>query len=222
MTAKKSREMRENGRRRHELYSQTSASSLLMVPNQHHLPGGYRSTSSTPSPSTSPPTSPSLTPSSPRSPNDVGGYNYSPPQHTHSHLVKVVFTDESGDESYDAMTSGDSRDSSPLSSREGSTHDISDLSRLSAPSPAGKRPGPQIIMAKSLPDLLNISSTNGLHEEVMDSSDRTSANVTNGYISDDNYISSRVRRKESLQRTLSTADSKTSTLVNSITVSIGF
>lgn len=215
--------MRENGRHRHELYSQSSNTSLLMVPNQHLMPSGYRSTSSSPSPSTSPPTSPSpsLTPSSPRSPNDVMyHYNNSPPQN--SRFVKVVFTDESGDESFDGHMTSDSRSESPLSSKEGSTNDISDFSRLSAPSPSGKRPGPQIIMAKSLPDLLSITTSTSLSDSVMDSTDGTAANVTNGYVSDDNYISSRAKRKESLQRTLSTADSKTSTLVNSITVSLEY
>ena len=133
--------------------------------------------------------------------------------------MKVVFTDESGDESYDGHITSDSRSESPLSSKEGSTNDISDFTRLNVPSPTGKRPGPQIVMTKSLPDLLNITGSTGLNEEVMDSTDGMTTNVTNGYVSDDNYMSSRVKRKESLQRTLSTADSKTSTLVNSITVS---
>lgn len=61
-------------------------------------------------------------------------------------LIKVAFTDESGDESYhyDGYTSD--------SSEKGSTGDISGLSASSA-----RRPGPQIIMANSLPNLLGLS-----------------------------------------------------------------
>jgi hypothetical protein len=51
-----------------------------------------------------------------------------------------------------------------------------------------------------------------------------SSTISNGYVSDESYITSassvpKIRRKESVQRTLSAADSKTSTLVNSLPVS---
>ena len=202
----------ENGRKRSELLSQTSSTSLLEVPMKR-IPCAYRSTSS--SPSISPPTSPSLTPSSPRSPMDSGlptGFP-SPP---HSQLVRVVFTDESGDESYeDHLTSGDSRSESPFSSRDGSTTDISDPSRLE--SPQGLRPPPQVVTAQSLPDLLNIGSADS---KLVDSRDST--DESNGYFSDDILGGPRRsgRRKESLMSTLSTGDSKTSTLVNSNVVSV--
>lgn len=226
------RQYHENGRHRYKLSSQTSSTSLLEVPHPH-IRSGYRSTSSSPSPSTSPPTSPSLTPSSPRSPNEyVGGgmmgHNYSRYQYpNHSsptkEYIRVVFTDESGDESCDdRMTSG----SSAFSSKNSSTNDISDLDRVRAVSPTGLRPPPQVIAAQSLPDLLNIGST----ADHMDSGGKfVSSTISNGYVSDESYVLGgsrgaggsmpKIRRKESIQRTLSTADSRTSTLVNSLPVS---
>ena len=208
----KRRHMRENGRNQHELLPQTSISSLLEVPHQR-VPSAYRSTSS--SPSITPPTSPSLTPSSPRSPMDnVLPLGYHSPRN--SKLVRVVFTDESGDESYeDHMTSGESRSESPLSSRGGSTNDISDLDRIA--SPQGLRPPPQVVLAQSLPDLLSIGTSD---RKLYDSKDST--DESNGYFSDDILDGggrSGEKRKESLAGTLSTADSKTSTLVNSNMVS---
>lgn len=199
----------DHERQRNELFSRTSTSSLLEVPNQR-IPGAYRSTSS--SPSITPPTSPSLTPSSPRSPVDSGLPNGfpSPPN---SHLVRVVFTDESGDESYDDhLTSGESRSASPLSSRDGSSYDVSDVSRMESPH-NGLRPPPQVVLAQSLPDLLNIES--GVDGKLVDSRDST--DESNGYFSDD--ILGGGKRKQSLISTLSTGDSKTSTLVNSNLVS---
>ncbi len=199
----------ENGLHRNELLlSQTSTSSLLEVPNPRN-PRTFHSTSS--SPSISPPTSPSLTPSSPRSPMDSGvpiGFPSPPP----SQYIRVVFTDESGDESYeDHLTSGDS---SPFSSRGGSTHDISDVSRME--SPQGLRPAPQVVLAQSLPDLLNIGTNDG---KLVDSRDST--DESNGYFSDDILGGGgrSGKRKESLAGTMSTGDSKTSTLVNSNLVS---
>ena len=214
----------ENGRQRYELHSQTSSTSLLEVPNPH-MRSGYRSTSSSPSPSTSPPTSPSLTPSSPHSPNDYSGgmmsngqyytrYNYSssPPKY-----VRVVFTDESGDESCDERVTSDS---SAFSSKNSSVNDISDFERVRAVSPSGLRPPPQVIAAHSLPDLINIGSP----VEHLDSGGKfVSSTISNGYVSDESFgmnVPSRVTRRESIQRTLSTADSKTSTLVNSQPVSL--
>ena len=214
----------ENGRRRYELNSQTSSSSLLEVPHLHTR-SGYRSTSSSPSPSTSPPTSPSLTPSSPRSPNECshggiigGGSNY---YSSPSKFIRVVFTDESGDESYDDHANSDS---SAFSSKNSSTNDISDIDRVRAASPSGLRPPPQVIAAHSLPDLLNIGSTDHMDSRGGGGGDKfINSTISNGYISEDNVgmgsVSSKVRRKESIQRTLSTADSKTSTLVNSYPVS---
>ncbi len=196
----------ENGHR-NELLSETSSSSLLEVPNQR-VTGTFHSTSS--SPSITPPTSPSLTPSSPRSPVDSGvpiGFP-SPP---HSQYIRVVFTDESGDESYeDHLTSGDS---SPFSSRGGSARDISDVSRME--SPQGLRPAPQVVLAQSLPDLLNIGTTD---RKLVDSRDST--DESNGYFSDDilGCGGRSGKRKESLAG-MSTGDSKTSTLVNSNLVS---
>ncbi len=199
----------DQDRHRNELFSQTSTSSLLEVPNQR-VPRTNRSTSS--SPSITPPTSPSLTPSSPRSPVDSGLPNGfpSPPN---SQLVRVVFTDESGDESYeDHLTSGDSRSASPFSSHDGSAHNISDMSRIE--SPQGLRPSPQVVLAQSLPDLLNIGE--GVDRKLIDSRDST--DESNGYFSDD-ILGGAAKRKQSLVGTLSTGDSKTSTLVNSNLVS---
>ena len=131
--------------------------------------------------------------------------------------VRVVFTDESGDESCDERITSDS---STFSSKNSSTNDISDLDRVRAVSPTGLRPPPQVIAAQSLPDLLNISSSTADH---MDSGGKfVSSTISNGYVSDESYTLGgsmpKIRRKESIQRTLSTADSKTSTLVNSLPV----
>ena len=150
-----------------------------------------------------------------------GGRSYSRYQFSPS-KVRVVFTDESGDESCDDhMTS----DSSAFSSKNSSTNDISDLDRVRAVSPTGLRPPPQVIAAQSLPDLLNISSSSADH---MDSGGKfVSSTISNGYVSDESYITGsssvpKIRRKESIQRTLSAADSKTSTLVNSLPVRLSY
>ena len=152
-----------------------------------------------------------------------GGHNYSRYQYpNHSsptkEYIRVVFTDESGDESCDDRITSDS---SAFSSKNSSTNDISDLDRVRAVSPTGLRPPPQVVAAHSLPDLLNISST----ADHMDSGGKfVSSTISNGYVSDESYTLGgsvpKIRRKESIQRTLSTADSKTSTLVNSLPVSI--
>jgi len=94
----------ENGRT-HPFMAQVSSSSLLEVP---HIPGprGYRSTSSTPSPSVSPPTSPSLTPNSPQSPNDVYQYDYPSPRLLRTHRNTFGSTD---DESIDGDIGKDVR-----------------------------------------------------------------------------------------------------------------
>ena len=149
------------------------------------------------------------------------GHHYSRyhfPSYSSPTKVRVVLTDESGDESCDERITSDS---SAFSSKNSSTNDISDLDRVRAVSPTGLRPPPQVVAAQSLPDLLNISSSTADH---MDSGGKfVSSTISNGYVSDESYIVNgsvpKIRRKDSVQRTLSTADSRTSTLVNSLPVS---
>ncbi len=153
MAQKKVRHTSENGRTPH-LYTHMSQPTLQVPPIHHHY-----STSS--SPSTSPPTSPSLTPSSPRSPNDTyqyPAYTYPTPHN----IPSVTCTDESGDETesfsgehvqLSDVTRVMSEDSlSSCGSRDG----ISDMERVRADTPSGLRPAPQVISAKSLPNLLQI------------------------------------------------------------------
>ena len=164
----------ENGRT-HPFMAQVSSSSLLEVP---HIPvsRGYRSTSSTPSPSVSPPTSPSLTPNSPQSPNDVYQYDYPSPQLLRTHRNTFGSTD---DESIDGdigkdlrlLSEDESRSCSPYSSKGNSINDISDTS----PSPRGLRPPPQIVLAQSLPDLLLPQG-----RKSTESSDGSPTNLMNG------------------------------------------
>ena len=164
----------ENGRV-YPFISQMSTSSLLEVPS---ISRANRSTSSTPSPSTSPPTSPSLTPSSPRSPNDVYRYEYTPP-----HINTYESTDEEwveGDaigKDIHILNEGvdESQGYSSYSSKESSTNDISDVSRLEVKSPRGLRPLPQIVLAQSLPDLLLPQG-----RKSTDSSDGSPTNLVNG------------------------------------------
>jgi hypothetical protein len=226
MVSKRARAETINGViRRHELSSQSSSTSLLEVPHSR-MPRMYHSTSS--SPSSSPPTSPSLTPNSPRSPNEYGYSHYQYPPGRY--LARQVYTkrDEDSDDCYESE--------SPYSSEYSSINDVSDQSRVMVDTPQGTRPGPQIILAKSLPDLLSISTSPT--ESDLDKScsrfletprERTEENrgvaslrpSAGRRVSVDShsYHHGRIRRKESLQRTLSTADSKASTLVASVPVS---
>ena len=154
MAQKKGRAaMAENGRVAYT--SQQSSTSLLEVPVSHsHHHGGYRSISSSPSPTSSPPTSPSLTPSSPRSPRSPypssNAYRY-PKLHQ---LPDVVYTDESENESFDGEPLPEqlmgSRSPSPYSSKDS----ITDVERMKSLSPKGLRPPPQVVPAHSLPNLL--------------------------------------------------------------------
>lgn len=237
MSSKRGRAETVNGviRPRHELSSQSSSTSLLEVPHAHmphpHMPRMYHSTSS--SPSSSPPTSPSLTPSSPRSPNEYIPGGYSRYQYPRRYLARQVYVKQ-GDDS-----DGYESESSPYSSEYSSTNDVSDQSRVMADTPQGQRPGPQIILAKSLPDLLSISTSptesdldksctkfleqpRERREEEEGEDGMASLRPTGGRrvsMDSHSYHHGKVRRKESLQRTLSTADSKASTLVASVPVS---
>ena len=174
----------ENGRV-YPFISQMSTSSLLEVPS---ISRANRSTSSTPSPSTSPPTSPSLTPSSPRSPNDVYRYDYPQPQinryeYTPPHINTYESTDEESVEGdaigkdINILNEGvdESQGYSSYSSKESSTNDISDVSRLEVNRPRGLRPLPQIVLAQSLPDLLLPQG-----RKSTDSSDGSPTNLVNG------------------------------------------
>ena len=148
--------------------------------------------------------------------------------------------DESGDDLYEDEYSSDAS----------STNDISDQARTSGDVPRGSRPPPQVIQAKSLPDLLMLSPT----EKELDMScarlleqtpvmDHLMADpppfvtslvgvggggvrkhkLANRRISldDHGHHANSIKRKESLQRTVSAADSKASTLVASIQVNRG-
>ena len=136
----------------------------------------------------------------------------------------------------DNDSDGYESESSPYSSEYSSTNDVSDQSRVMADTPQGTRPGPQIILAKSLPDLLTIStsptesdldkSCTKFLEQPRDRKEEeegvASLRPTAGRrvsVDSHGYHHGKVRRKESLQRTLSTADSKASTLVASVPVS---
>lgn len=254
METKRGRADTVNGMFRHELSSQSSSTSLLEVPHMHTR-HHYRSTSS--SPSITPPTSPSLgTPSSPRSPVDYapgsgpslpppGGYthhhhHYQPSHGRHYTVERVYIKDPEDSDYFDESEGG-----SPYSSECSSINDVSDQSRVEANAPQGLRPGPQIILAKSLPDLLRISPTETDNIDrscskflerpvetrlgnkggmVMTGGGGALRPVVNRRVSVDNhgYHHGNIKRKESLQRTLSTADSKASTLVASMPVSVGF
>ena len=226
---------------RHQLSSQSSSTSLLEVPHAH-MPGHYRSTSS--SPSSTPPTSPSLTPSSPRSPSDYipryAQYHYPPRRYVAQRRVYVKRDGEDSDEYYDDS------EGSPYSSEYSSTNDVSDQSRMMADAPQGTRPGPQIILAKSLPDLLAISPTEsdldkscskflemprekkegegqeeGREREVEGVASLRPAAGRRVSMESHGYHQGKVKRKESLLSTLSAADSKASTLVASLPVRVG-
>lgn len=211
---------------RHELSSQSSSTSLLEVPHTH-MPRAYRSTSS--SPSLSPPTSPSLTPSSPRSPSEYypsGYYNY-PLSSQRYHVAQRVHVKQRNEDS-DPYTT-ESEEGSVYSSQYSSTNDVSDQSRVAVDTPQGTRPGPQIILAKSLPDLLALSPTetdldkscSRFLEKPREQGGREEGGVAmlrpaaarRVSMDSHGYHHGKIRRKESLQRTLSTADSKASTLV---------
>ena len=95
-------------------------------------------------------------------------------------------------------------------SEDGSINDISDQSRLGGAVSRGLRPPPQVISAQSLPNLLMADQTDGISSIEESSSGDMCTNSENNL---ENWI-----RKESLINTLSTADSKTSTLVESTLV----
>ena len=114
---------------------------------------------------------------------------------------------------------------SPYSSACSSINDISDHTRTNVDTPCGMRPGPQIILAKSLPDLLRISPTESDVENSCSKFLETSVvkkseglQRVNRRVSVDSH-NFHGNKRESLQRTLSTADSKASTLVASVPVS---
>ena len=131
---------------------------------------------------------------------------------------------ESGDEFYESE--------SQYSTDYSSTDDISDQSRMTGETPRGLRPGPQVIeAAKSLPNLLRISPTekdvekscSEFLEKTVDGKEKdgTVHKTATRRVSMECYgLHSSVKRKESLQRKLSTADSKASTLVASCPVSL--
>ena len=121
-------------------------------------------------------------------------------------------------------------------------NDVSDQSRVSAQTPRGLRPGPQVIQAKSLPDLLRISPTETgdldkscsrfLEQPQPDSAGeqhederpvpplRPPVGRRVSVESHGSYHHSSARRRESVQRKASNADSKASTLVASVPVSL--
>ena len=95
------------------------------------------------------------------------------------------------------------------SSHDSSDNDISDESRMAGS--RGLRPPPQVISAQSLPNLLMADQAEGLSSMVESSSGDM-------YATSEKNLQSWIR-KESLINTLSTADSRTSTLVESALVS---
>lgn len=135
--------------------------------------------------------------------------------------VPVIFTDDSMEEEEIEDELGRNRerltseeDYVYSSSRNSSVNDISDEYRLNGAVSRGLRPPPQVVSAVSLPNLL-----------MADQSDRMSSVVESSsgdmYTNSENNLQSWVR-KESLLNTLSTADSKTSTLVESALVSFRY
>ena len=175
-----------------------------------------RSTSS--SPSTSTQSSASNTPVSPRSPMDVHVMDY--PQYGGGHpsvsSVPVIFMDDSMEEEEmeddyerhrDRLTSEEDYNYS----RDSSVNDISDEGRLGGGGSRGLRPPPQVVSAQSLPNLLMVDQSDGLSVMAESSS-------SDLYTNSENNLQSWIR-KESLINTLSTADSRTSTLVESALVS---
>ena len=238
MSSQRPRADTVNGMSRHQLSSQSSSTSLLEVPHTHSN-RVFHSTSSTPSPSTSPPTSPSLTPSSPHSPNEYMPPLAYPLYHHHRDYfprrtgvvqtpVFIKRSDESGDEYFESE--------SPYSSDGSSINDISDRDRTSEGFPRGQRPPPQVIQAKSLPDLLVLSPTEKELDEscvrFLEKTDKVETGLPpSGSLGGrkQKFAGRRVslddrghhiKRKESLQRTLSAADSKASTLVASLPVRV--
>ncbi len=188
------------------------STSRLEVPHKYHPSPLHnnrsqpRSTSS--SPSTSTHSSPCNTPISPRSPVYIGGYA----------AVPVIFMDDSmedDDEIEDDYRRNCDRLNSEedymyTSSRGSSINDISDESRLGVA--RGLRPPPQVVSAQSLPNLLMVDQSDGGSGMIESSSGDM-------YTNSENNLQSWIR-KESLINTLSTADSRTSTLVESALVSI--
>lgn len=233
MVSKRARAETMNGViSRHELSSQSSSTSLLEVPHAH-IPRMYHSTSS--SPSSSPPTSPSLTPGSPHSPNEYTpvGYNrYQYPQRytAQRYTAQRVYVKRGGEDSDECYGS-----ESSYSSEYSSVNDVSDQSRVKVDTPQGTRPGPQIILAKSLPDLLSISPTESdldkscskFLEKPREWREEEGGGVARlkpaagrrVSVDSHGYHHGKLHKKESLQKTLSTADSKASTLVASVPVS---
>lgn len=233
MENKRPRAETTNGviRSRDELSSQSSSTSLLEVPSSH-MPRQYHSTSS--SPTSTPPTSPS-SPPSPMEYSSLGG-NY-----RHYHYIKE-HAEEEEEEERDSDQSYESGSFS--SSTYNSINDISDQSRVEAGTPLGTRPGPQVILAKSLPDLLAISPTESnldkscskfleqQHQQQQQPPPQEGRRGRVGVASykpatgrrvsvDSHGYHGNAKRKDSLQlqRKVSTADSKASTLVASLPVS---
>lgn len=126
--------------------------------------------------------------------------------------VPVILTDDSEtDDDYDSNQSDVSGESVE------NLVNISDQSRINGEGPHGLRPPPQVILAQSLPNLL-------LSDEQIQSATSSVLDSTGGMYatSEDNLQSWFNPRKDSLVATMSTADSKTSTLVGSIMVSGGY
>ena len=138
---------------------------------------------------------------------------------------------ESGDEEFFGSESAYSSDCS-------STNDISDDVKTSEEIPSRYVPDPPVILAKSLPDLLMFnpsvndmgkSSSTVLENSGLDGQGLTSS-LTMAEITTHKFLVRRIslderghhgsNRKESLQNSLSTADSKASTLVASLTVGV--
>ena len=213
----------ENG---HVFGNQTSSSRLevphLIQPSPlhtHHHPH-HHSTSSTPS--TSSHSSPCLTPVSPHSPLEHLNMDYSYPSgYVSVSSVPVIFTDDSmeeEDESQDErqfiretvrLHSEDSQAFSSCSSENSSINDISAEIRVNGSITRGLRPPPQVVSAQSLPNLLLAEQ----NQHIPNNIDSTGNDM---YTSSENNLQSWfTKRKDSLVNTLSTADSKTSTLVES-------
>ncbi|KAL5477154.1 hypothetical protein EMCRGX_G023906 [Ephydatia muelleri] len=172
------------------LTSQNSTSSMLEVPHIHH----HSSTSS--SPSASPLSSPcSLLPSSPRSPNNKSTYTFPAPP---------TVMDDSTDEFEEDACRAHHRLSNVEAHSSQNSADYTDSTRVNQHNPRGLRPPPQVVSAKSLPDLL---AANG--RKSTDSSD----GAAESYTSNRELRQTSIRKRESLGKTLSTGDSGTSTLI---------
>ena len=140
--------------------------------------------------------------------------------------VPVIFTDDSmeeEDESQDdrqfiretvRLHSEDSQAFSSCSSENSSINDISTEIRVNGNITRGLYPPPQVVSAQSLPNLLLAEQ----NQHIPNNIDSTGNDM---YTSSENNLQSWfTKRKDSLVNTLSTADSKTSTLVESTIVSV--